>query len=122
MDDDRFPKNRGMLCTSEPIKPCDVCIREKIAGSDAMRVFLGMILGVLLTISVAYINDHITSGPSIASTQVRTTDGSGRPVTTTTDTTTRKPWVNWDVVDSDWRGFTTRARHAWNQLSAKLKS
>jgi len=87
-----------------------------------MRVFLGMILGVLLTISVAYINDHITSGPSIASTQVRTTDGSGRPVTTTTDTTTGKPWVNWDVVDSDWRGFTTRARHAWNQLSAKLKS
>jgi hypothetical protein len=51
---------------------------------------------------------------------VRTTDGSGRPVTTTTDTTTRKLWVNWDVVDSDWRGFTTQARHAWNQLSAKL--
>jgi hypothetical protein len=23
-------------------------------------------------------------------------------------------------VDSDWRGFTVRARHAWNQLTAKL--
>ena len=85
-----------------------------------MRTFLGIILGVLLTISVAYINDHITSGSSVASTQVRTTDGSGHPVTTTSDTTARRPWVNWDVVDADWRGFTVRVRHAWNQLSAKL--
>ena len=87
-----------------------------------MRTFLGIILGVLLTISVVYINDHIASGSSGTSTEVRTTDGSGRSVTTTSDTTTRKPWVNWDVVDSDWRGFTTRVRHAWNELSAKLKS
>jgi hypothetical protein len=87
-----------------------------------MRAFFGMILGVLLTISVAYIHDHVASGSSVASTQVRTTDGSGHPVTTTTDTTTRKLWVNWDIVDSDWRGFTTQARHAWNQLSAKLRS
>jgi hypothetical protein len=85
-----------------------------------MRVFLGMILGVLLTIAVAYVNDHITSGSSGTSTQVVTTDAAGHPVTTTTDTTTRKPWVNWDVVDSDWRGFTVRARHAWNQLSAQF--
>lgn len=70
-----------------------------------MRVFLGMILGVLLTIAVAYVNDHITSGSSDTSTQVVTTDAKGHPVTTTTDTTTRKPWVNWDVVDSDWRRF-----------------
>jgi hypothetical protein len=85
-----------------------------------VRVFLGIILGVLLTIAVAYINDHVTSGSSGTSTTVVTTDGAGRPVTTTTDTTTRRPWVNWDVVDSDWRGFTVRARHAWNQLSARL--
>jgi hypothetical protein len=86
-----------------------------------MRAILGMILGVLLTISVVYIRDNMTSGSSVATTQTRTTDGSGRPITTT-DTTTRKPWVNWDVVDSDWRGFTTRVRHAWNQLSVKLGS
>ena len=85
-----------------------------------MRVLLGMILGVLLTISVAYINDHVAAG-SGTTTEVRTTDGSGQPVRTTTSTTTRKPWVNWDVVDKDWQGFTARARHAWNQLSAKLK-
>ena len=85
-----------------------------------MRVFLGIILGVLLTISVAYINDHIAPGSSAGSAVVRTTDGSGNPVRTTTDTTVQRPWVNWDVVDGDWRAFTARARHAWNQLSAKL--
>jgi hypothetical protein len=85
-----------------------------------MRTFIGIIFGVLLTISVAYINDHIASGSSVTSTEVTTTDGNGRPVTTTNDTTTRRPWVNWDVVDADWRGFTVRVRHAWNQLSAKL--
>jgi len=84
-----------------------------------MRVLLGMILGVLLTIGVAYLNDHVTSG-SGTTTEVATTDGNGQPVRTTVDTTTRKPWVNWDVVDRDWRGFTTSARHAWNQLSMKL--
>jgi hypothetical protein len=85
-----------------------------------MRVFLGIILGVLLTIAVAYINDHVTSGSSAAATEIVTTDANGHPVTTTTDTTTRRPWVNWDVLDSDWRGFTVRARHAWNHLSAKF--
>ena len=86
-----------------------------------MRVLLGLILGVLLTISVAYINDHVAAG-SGTTTVVRTTDGSGNPVRTTTDTTTRKMWVNWDVVDNDWQGFTARVRHAWNQLSVKVKS
>lgn len=85
-----------------------------------MRVFLGMILGVLLTIAVAYINDHVAPGSSVASSEIATTDGSGHPVRTTTDTTVRRPWVNWDVVDHDWHGFTAQARHAWNQLSAKL--
>jgi hypothetical protein len=85
-----------------------------------MRVFIGMILGVLLTIAVAYINDHVTAGSFGSTTEVVTTDSSGHPVTTTTDTTTRKPWVNWDIVDSDWRGFTVRARHAWNRLSAQF--
>jgi hypothetical protein len=85
-----------------------------------VRLFLGVILGVLLTIAVAYINDHITPGSSGTSTTVVTTDATGRPLTTTTDTTTRRPWVNWDVVDSDWRGVSVRARHAWNQLSAKF--
>ena len=82
-----------------------------------MRVLLGIILGILLTIAVAYFNDH-TSGLS-ASTEATTTDAKDHPVATTT-TPTRRPWVNWDVVDSDWRGFSVRARHAWNQLSAKL--
>jgi len=86
-----------------------------------MREFLGVILGVILTVCVAYINDHIATG-SGTSTEVVTTDGSGNPVRTTTDTATRKQWVNWDVVDHDWHGFTARARHAWNQLSAKLRT
>ena len=86
-----------------------------------MRVLFGIILGVLLTISVAYVTDHLAAGDG-TTTEVRTTDGSGHPTRTTTSTTTRKMWVNWDVVDNDWQGFTARARHAWNQLSAKVKS
>jgi hypothetical protein len=86
-----------------------------------MRLFLGMILGVLLTISVAYLNDHVGSGSSATTTETTATDAGGHPVTTTTDSTTRRPWVNWDVVDSDWRGFTAHARHAWNWLSGELK-
>jgi hypothetical protein len=85
-----------------------------------MRVLLGVILGVLLTIAVAYINDHVAAGSSVTTAEVVTTDAKGQPVKTTTDTTTWKPWVNWDAVDSDWRGFTVRARHTWNQLAAKI--
>ncbi len=87
-----------------------------------MRLFLGIILGVLLTISVAYINDHIGSGKSGTTTETVATDDNGHPVTTTTDTTTRRPLVNWDVVDSDWRDFTLRARQTWNWLSGELRS
>jgi hypothetical protein len=83
-----------------------------------MRILLGLILGVFLTIAVAYINDHVgTSSSSAISTEAATTDAKGHPVTTGTQ---RRPWVNWDVVDSDWRGFSARARHAWDQLSAKF--
>jgi hypothetical protein len=86
-----------------------------------MRVFLGIILGVLLTVAVAYLNDHVASGSSGSTVETATTDANGHPMTTTTDTTTRRLWVNWDVVDSDWRGLTIRARHAWNWMSSGFK-
>jgi hypothetical protein len=85
-----------------------------------MRVFLGIIFGIFLTVAVAYINDHVIAGSPATTTEAATTDAKGHPVATTPDTTARRPWVNWDVVGSDWRGFSVRARQAWNQLSAKF--
>ena len=81
-----------------------------------MRVLFGLVLGALLTIAVAYFHDHVGSGAILSN-----SDGKGQSAGTAS-TTTAKPWVNWDVVGSDWHGFTQQARHAWNQLSAKLNN
>ena len=71
-----------------------------------MRVFLGVVLGVFLTIAGAYIYDSMTVGPVAATTQTPAGD-------------VRRPMVNWDVVDSNWRVFTDRVRHAWNRLAQR---
>jgi hypothetical protein len=67
-----------------------------------MRVFLGMILGVFLTIASAYVIDSLANGPA----------------STTAETTVqRKPMVNWDVVGNNCHVFAERVRHGWNRLS-----
>ena len=68
-----------------------------------MRVFLGIIIGVFLTIASAYVIDSVTTGPATA----------------TADTTTaaRRPMVNWDVVDHNWHAFTESVRVGWNRLT-----
>jgi hypothetical protein len=67
-----------------------------------MRVFLGMILGVFLTIASAYVIDSLANGPAGA----------------TAETTVQpKPMVNWDVVDRNWHVFAERVRTGWNRLS-----
>ncbi|TMJ28994.1 MAG: hypothetical protein E6G88_11185 [Alphaproteobacteria bacterium] len=68
-----------------------------------MRVFLGVLLGIFITIAGAYVYDSVTAGPVTATTQVPTGD-------------VKKPMVNWDVVNNDWRIFTDRVRHTWNRL------
>ena len=71
-----------------------------------MRVFLGIILGVFITIAGAYIYDSMTVGTAVATAQAPGGDAT-------------KPMVNWDVVDRNWRVFTDRVRHAWNRLAER---
>ena len=66
-----------------------------------MRLFLGIIIGVFLTIAGAYVFDSVTTGPATAGTEA----------------TTRRPMVNWDVVDHNWRAFTESVRVGWNRLT-----
>ena len=74
-----------------------------------MRVLFGIILGVALTLSVAFISDTWTTGPA-------TTTGSGSSVTE------HRQMVNWDVVDANMRVAQERAREAWMKLSHKITS
>ena len=74
-----------------------------------MRVFLGMILGVVLTITVAFLHDSWVTGPS-ATTGTRTS------------TVDQRVMVNWDVVGENWRLVRQRAREAWTTLSQKVSS
>ena len=67
-----------------------------------MRVFLGIILGVFLTIASAYVIDSMAAGPATATAQTAAP---------------RKPMVNWDVVGENWHGFTESVRVGWNRLT-----
>jgi hypothetical protein len=76
-------------------------MRRRSRGSWDMRFFLGMVVGVLMTIAVAYLIDASSSGPAESTAQVE-----------------RKPMVNWDVVDKDWQSFTHGVRNTWNKLAS----
>ena len=70
-----------------------------------MRVFLGVVLGVFLTIAGAYIYDSMTVGPVAATTQTPAGD-------------VRRPMVNWDVVAKNWEHVTTLARESWKRITS----
>ena len=74
-----------------------------------MRVLFGIILGVALTVSVAFISDSWTTGPA-------TTTGSDSA------TVAHRQMVNWDVVGEKMRVAQERAREAWMKLSHKVTS
>ena len=69
-----------------------------------MRLLLGIILGVILTIGVAYLSDASTSGPSNATTQT---------------SAEQRPMVNWDVVNRNWQSRSLGLRNTWNKLAAR---
>jgi hypothetical protein len=71
-----------------------------------MRFVLGIVVGVLLTIGLAYLSDASIS-PS--------TNASGQ----TTATREQRPMVNWDVVNRDWQNFTSGVRNAWHKLAQR---
>jgi hypothetical protein len=72
-----------------------------------MRVFLGIIIGIVLTVACAYISDSLATG-SLASGPTTTGPTSARAEQ-------HKPVVNWDVVGDNWHALATWARHAWTQ-------
>jgi hypothetical protein len=72
-------------------------------GDEAMRVFLGMILGALLLVAGVYIYDS-QSTSTVASGQNAST---GRTI------------VNWDVASADWTAFKSRAHEDWIRLSSR---
>ena len=74
-----------------------------------MRVLFGIILGVALTVGVAFISDSLTTDSA-------TTTGSD------TATVTHRPMVNWDVVGDNVRVAQERVRAAWMKLSHKVTS
>ena len=65
-----------------------------------MRVLIGMILGVVLTVGGAYLYDSHTAQ------------------TTTSSASAQRPMVNWDVVGNNWNRLTARARAEWNRLAS----
>jgi len=74
-----------------------------------MRFFLGMIVGALLTIGVAYVSDASISGATT------TTTGTSA----STQISAERPMVNWDVVTTNWHHFTVGVRNTWNRLASR---
>jgi hypothetical protein len=75
-----------------------VCEFNLLEGREtpAMQMFVGMILGVLLTVGTAYVYDSST-GRAANGLTVASAEG-------------RAPTVNWDVVSHDWDGMKQRLR------------
>jgi len=70
-----------------------------------MRVLFGIILGVALTVAVAFIADSSATAPA--------TTGSGSAVV-------HRNMVNWDVVGDNMRIARDRLHNAWSKLSHKM--
>ena len=68
-----------------------------------MRLLLGIILGVFLTIGFAYVYDASTTSPFSEATAKISLD--------------QRPMVNWDVVSEKWHGWSTSAHNTWNKLA-----
>ena len=63
-----------------------------------MRTFMGILLGIVVTIGTVYVFDAWTTAPP-------------EPVAD------QRPIVNWDVVAKKWDGVATKARVVWSKLS-----
>ena len=69
-----------------------------------MRLFLGIIVGVFLTIGFAYVYDASTTFPPESTAQI---------------SSEQRPMVNWDVVSEKWHGWSSGVRNTWNRLAAR---
>jgi hypothetical protein len=69
-----------------------------------MRFFLGIIVGILLTVGGAYLYDSVTPSAETTGSVASSSD---------------RPMVNWDVVDNNWSRWTSQLRQEWHKLAAK---
>jgi hypothetical protein len=69
-----------------------------------MRLLLGIIVGVFMTVWFAYLYDASTTQPSPSTTQTNVE---------------QRPMVNWDVVSVDWQRWSTSVRNTWNKVAAR---
>ncbi|MDQ6869073.1 MAG: hypothetical protein M3178_12000 [Pseudomonadota bacterium] len=67
-----------------------------------MRMFFGIILGVILTIGAAYVSDSI-----------RNTNGA--------EGTAERPVVNWDVVNHGVKALSSTVQDGWARLTGHAK-
>lgn len=67
-----------------------------------MRTIFGIILGVFLTIGVAYIHDASITAPALETNAV----------------TQERRMVNWDVVGNNWRDLKSRVDARWHKLQS----
>jgi len=74
-----------------------------------MRLLFGIVLGVMLTVGVAFIVDSAATGPGV-------TTGSGSA------TVDHRKMVNWDVVGDNVRLARERANEVWARISHKIAS
>ena len=70
-----------------------------------MQGLLGVILGIALTIAVAFAYDTGT-GRAANGLQPSAADGNA-------------PMVNWDVVRSNWHGWSSDVRNTWHRLASR---
>jgi len=68
-----------------------------------MRLLLGMVLGVALTVGLAYTHDQVYA-----------------PLSTSSPPTSEpRPMVNWDVVSTVTHRLSIAARTQWERLTAR---
>lgn len=70
-----------------------------------MQTIFGFIIGVAVTIGVAYMHDANVTAPSVAA-------------TVPAPATTERQMVNWDVVGTNWRELKANVSQGWRKLQS----
>ena len=78
-----------------------------------MRVFFGIILGIVITLGAAYLHD--SNIPIAAATPVPTDPAAPTPPVGPIDLTQRRI-VNWEVLEAITDQGTTFVREQWNKI------
>jgi len=68
-----------------------------------MQTIFGFIIGVAVTIGVAYVHDASITAPS--------TEASAPPAQ-------QRQMVNWDVVGQNWRELKTNVTNGWHRIQS----